>query len=596
MITKHDAVAYQELFAKAEKVLREHGQETTIQHIDDYFTVIGTLAQLEIENPDIDPIFTILPATEEFFQIDANTREIKVPENFSRYGVAVQGDDIAEIIYFSIDRYFDAVDLAEKEILIQWKYEKDKSDAGFLSATYKRSLTLANGKIVFGWPISGDITEHAGNVLFSVRFYDRDEDDKSLIYSFSTSTAVLKIQPGLNFRIDGDNLQKLDTKQFDRVYKNLRNSQFQSETNYAKPEFSMYYIGVGDEYLTPSPEKTNDLPITFVAKAHFPQENVANGEVISSDPLDYSWYKLIDNKDYNKNNENINGSLVNSKVIYMQVDTSNLNNYDPLEFYYTLTKDAEGKDIYEIYSERGTGNPFDDNVDLYVRYTSCTPSEAGYYYALARNMKTAAISKNAKSDLWTVPFPKEPTYNYLPENKRIFLDSDPTITIQATADDRELIYNWYFGVENNFEASSKREDYIGDTIIADNEGYYFLQAVNTRNGVNSKGHSEGVLATYHAATPVIAAYYIGDTIDTGAYGHNADRSEMRIALAPLEEKHDYYSWAWYHTESVNVTPNLVPVATTETYTPTNKGYYYCVITNHYNDDTAQVTSKFIYVV
>ena len=48
-----------------------------------------------------------------------------MPENFAKYGVGVQGDEIAEILYFSIDRFFDAIDLAEKEILIQWRHEKD---------------------------------------------------------------------------------------------------------------------------------------------------------------------------------------------------------------------------------------------------------------------------------------------------------------------------------------------------------------------------------------------------------------------------------------------------------------------------------------
>ena len=106
---------------------------------------------------------------------------------------------------FIYDLPKDEITLAEKEILIQWRHEKDaNSNAQNLSATYKRSLTLQPGKIVFGWPISKDITERPGNILFSVRFYEREgEDDNAvLIYSFSTTTATIKIQSGLDFELN----------------------------------------------------------------------------------------------------------------------------------------------------------------------------------------------------------------------------------------------------------------------------------------------------------------------------------------------------------------------------------------------------------
>jgi hypothetical protein len=58
-----------------------------------------------------------LPPNEGYFSINADTRDIEFPEAFKQ-GVSVQGDDIAEIIYFKIDRYFDAIDLAKKQIVI----------------------------------------------------------------------------------------------------------------------------------------------------------------------------------------------------------------------------------------------------------------------------------------------------------------------------------------------------------------------------------------------------------------------------------------------------------------------------------------------
>jgi hypothetical protein len=134
MITKNHPTAYAELFKKAQEVLNKYGQTNsegnkvteavTISNIDDYFGVLKALAEIEQRAESgniseyIDPIFTILPATEETFNIDANSRKISIPDNFAKYGAGVQGDEIAEILYFSIDRYFDAMDLAEMDILV----------------------------------------------------------------------------------------------------------------------------------------------------------------------------------------------------------------------------------------------------------------------------------------------------------------------------------------------------------------------------------------------------------------------------------------------------------------------------------------------
>jgi hypothetical protein len=125
MITKNHPSAYADLFAKATEALRAHGstdafKNATIVNIDDYFACLAELARIENDPniKNIDPIFTILPATEQTFDIDANKRTISIPENFAKYGVGVQGDEIAEILYFSIDRYFDAMDLAEMDIIV----------------------------------------------------------------------------------------------------------------------------------------------------------------------------------------------------------------------------------------------------------------------------------------------------------------------------------------------------------------------------------------------------------------------------------------------------------------------------------------------
>ena len=75
------------MFDDAKLALKNYKSiEADISNIDEYFRYIKTLAEIELTNP-IDPIFTILPTDEETFDINANTREIKIPDNFKKYGV-----------------------------------------------------------------------------------------------------------------------------------------------------------------------------------------------------------------------------------------------------------------------------------------------------------------------------------------------------------------------------------------------------------------------------------------------------------------------------------------------------------------------------
>ena len=69
-------------------------------------------------------IFTKLPLDEAHFEINPNTRAITIPAEFKKNGIAVQGDDLAEVVYFMIDRYFDAMDLNNTDIYIEWETPK----------------------------------------------------------------------------------------------------------------------------------------------------------------------------------------------------------------------------------------------------------------------------------------------------------------------------------------------------------------------------------------------------------------------------------------------------------------------------------------
>lgn len=153
--------------------------------------------------------YTILPLDEEHFKIDANTRAINIPNEFKKNGIAVQGDDLAEVVYFKVARYFDAMDLNNTEIYIEWETPKDKTHDAIkgVSDVYIRDIESEPGYLIFGWAISDALTGAAGNLKFSVKFFQSSTDETgktTLSYALNTLTAQVVIHPSIGIDIEND--------------------------------------------------------------------------------------------------------------------------------------------------------------------------------------------------------------------------------------------------------------------------------------------------------------------------------------------------------------------------------------------------------
>ena len=141
----------------------------------------------EIQN-SVKITFAHLPSNEPRFIIDANSREINIPFEFSFIGVI--GDHKAETIYFEIDRYFDEIDLSTHTCVIQFINKNPKTlkfNEGLYPVT-TMDVNSIDGKIIFGWNIMNDATQIAGDIHFSIRFYSIDSNNK-FTYNFNTVTA-----------------------------------------------------------------------------------------------------------------------------------------------------------------------------------------------------------------------------------------------------------------------------------------------------------------------------------------------------------------------------------------------------------------------
>lgn len=142
--------------------------------------------------------FSMLPIDEDVFSINANTRDISVPKSFADNGISVCGDEISEVVYFKINRFFDATDLFNQDVMIEWIAPSGLK--GYSVPTVK-VLDDTTNYVIFGWALASAITAKAGNVTFSVRFYKYDGDSNRIQYSLSTKTQTAKILPSIDLKI-----------------------------------------------------------------------------------------------------------------------------------------------------------------------------------------------------------------------------------------------------------------------------------------------------------------------------------------------------------------------------------------------------------
>ena len=105
------------------------------------------------------------------------------------------------------------MDLNNCDIFIQWETPKNAKGETVKSASpaYIRDIESEPGKLIFGWILDDAITSTAGNLKFSVRFYQwgtnaDGEQTKDLAYSFSTLTAQVAIHPSINFNPETDKI------------------------------------------------------------------------------------------------------------------------------------------------------------------------------------------------------------------------------------------------------------------------------------------------------------------------------------------------------------------------------------------------------
>lgn len=165
------------------------------------------------------PETIILPTGKVLYEIDLSTRTIHGPETLS-----VQSDHYAETVYFLIDRYYDNMDLAQTNCVVQYV----SNGESYVYAVPFCDVTTYEGKMIVPWTISASATKTAGTIKYFVKFYlvegitspeTGEVIDAAFTYSLNTlpaTSTILKTLPAADF-IKEDETLALPERYFELV-------------------------------------------------------------------------------------------------------------------------------------------------------------------------------------------------------------------------------------------------------------------------------------------------------------------------------------------------------------------------------------------
>ena len=157
-----------------------------ITPLQEYYNL---LYLIQDENPP--ELAVLLPGNEEPLRIDLDTRKINAPEYLS-----VATDHRAETVFFSVNRYFDNVDLSTMSCIIQ--FINAAGESGIYVVPFY-DISRGDDNMLIPWVIEGAVTAKAGSVVYSVQFFRVSESSSKYSYNLNTLAATSKVLEGNKF-------------------------------------------------------------------------------------------------------------------------------------------------------------------------------------------------------------------------------------------------------------------------------------------------------------------------------------------------------------------------------------------------------------
>ena len=635
MITKvnaENATAYEKLFKKANPVIGLN-DENGLASLDEYFQWIKDLATAPREEGG-GLEFTVLPLDEPAFEINANTRTINVPNEFKANGISVQGDEGAEIVYFKIDRYFDATDLGadDTKIIIQWQNAEPTPVAGTSWAAI-RDIESEPGKLIFGWYLDEAITRAPGSIKFAVRIYKEDAEGTQ-VYNFSTLIASAIIQPSLNLDLSDGNYYMDDNPEQWIKDRLINSPETQTTTPANKPVYVINLLpyegeGAGLVELDPA---TNKKVLRVETKTN-------DAGVVA-----YEWHKwnVTDSNqagtpnilDGEKRYESIDGETVfnEGSIYYRPVEVVGRNGEVTIK-YVPLTDIVAGEDIQEYCDNKNLAGDNLQKTQIKRCFGVCEISSTGYYQVVAQNR--VGKSKNFESSF--VALVPGPTTNHVFEIApgsegeydknvinggvaHVFLDEVGLASPKVAVDDDPLNTTTYAWEKDDVDLEVNAPSIDVEVEDADRKNYdevYKVSVYDSRNGDDTEIKEVSFRVTDRAQELTVQNPYDGVLVKRIKKEY-VQGNELVVELDLSEALHDEIQYQWREHKAdidgegqvLEFDPsNDVDVANASgvitdfendkiSFVPSFErgeyGDYYCAITNCIKDGDVIVDSKTFY--
>lgn len=606
-ITKENRGKYAKLFVKAAEALKagnstNYPEDFSITTLEEYFQNIEELFEL-------DPQFIRLPLDEETFDIDLNARQIIIPASFKKAGLGVQGDDLAETVYFRCDRYFDATDLNETFIIVQWEAPNGTKMA---SPAYFQEVDSETDKLIFGWAVTKEMTALPGTLKFSVAFIDgevvtsegNELDVNKLQYRLGTLTNSITINSGLSIANQG--MIKFESRLKD-LRSRIKNTPILGGIIEGTAELAEIIAYKGFDWLAP---KTINNVFTDLVDRKDTNELETGLPLLAVSPnaglVSYTWYKVGTELDEEGNTIDIELYSGPGATEYIPVDYPEDNKINEAIYFI-----KEGADDFRYFDEvKDTWMITIDGKEvinplLYERVAFLPVDGPGQYYAVITNkegLKTSQLS--TKENLVTVPAPMEIKAVTIGSDSDIFSEENPVkiVSVVEMMEDTEfksLEYQWCM-------RTTDEEGKVVDTPIAgatnaeynaDKVGTYTLKVKNKWNkAISAEVVSGNVIKVYlSAATPVVTKLSSDKLLFEGneKVGVIGGTLTPTYTVEPQAEAKVYVRWMFDAYEPENIEEWVFlknedgSFVEQETLTPTEPGFYKAVVYNYITETNQQ---------
>lgn len=590
--------------------------------VDEYLRRIGELYS-------ISPRFVRLPLyedgheDEEIFEIDANARTITVPASFAKNGVGIVSDELAEILWFKINRYFDIKDFGlaiaganstnlkddKLHILIEWEAPDGTKSASW---AYAIDNETDPDYIYFGWALTGEhLTAKAGQIKFAIRILQYNAD--GLAYSFATQVANVAIKPTLELDLTAEDL--VIEAVADKISNRIMGGQI---------AFCPVFVDTEVENADPIP---GDLP-EYLASLDNPEDAIltvkaAAPENETYDAMAYIWYKKgKDDTEFNEVTDLAAGAYTPSLAITSSGQ------------YYVVVygmKEITDNTIYTYDATAEEGHRVSEEKEKFWYHTSVA---------------------STKSTVCEIPEPIPLEIEQVP-SERIIMDPEATATVQVVLKGVQKIKNDVEvgtpglrvertsdatrvadGIpEFNAEPITLAEDQViwdrenltltfktwtqvaegeeDNTTLVDrniDEAYYRFTVLNTLNNDTAETEQQFICRiTEPAMEPRNLVLQLmtstGTAAEAGTNASIARGNKLQVMHDTLPAtKSDGVTYQWFkrigdiiNLDENGVDPKDEPIkgASEPVYVPSVPGAYYARVTNEFNGTFSQVLTSAI---